>query len=208
MSLLFETIKLENGKFFNLEYHQARMGTAFRKFYPGQDIIDLNHFLSKTEYPKSGLYRCRIDYNSTIQNVNFYPYKIRDIQTLKLISDNQIEYAYKYSDRSYFERLIQQKGTCDEIIIVKNGLITDTTFSNLVFFDGEQWYTPSTPLLRGTKRQYLLDKGLIYKKDIRLEDLEKYQSVCLINAMLDLDLNSVIDLDEITINNLWDNSRY
>ena len=74
----------------------------------------------------------------------------------------------------------------DEVIIVKDGYITDTSYTNLCFFDGTTWFTPDTPLLPGTMRQRLLDQGIIKEKSIPLSDLNKYQSISLINAMMDL----------------------
>ncbi len=49
-------------------------------------------------------------------------------------------------------------------LCVKNGLVTDCTIGNLVFFDGTGWVTPDQPLLKGTKRQALLDRKLVRKK--------------------------------------------
>ena len=75
----------------------------------------------------------------------------------------------------------------DEIIIVQNGQITDTSYSNLVFFDGEKWITPTTYLLNGTMRQSLLQTKQIIEKPIQVEDLNRFESFKLINAMMDLE---------------------
>ena len=45
--------------------------------------------------------------------------------------------------------------------------------------------TPRHPLLPGTKRAALLDKGMIQKADITLEDLRNANKVSLFNAMID-----------------------
>ena len=45
--------------------------------------------------------------------------------------------------------------------------------------------TPIHPLLPGTKRAALLDKGMIQKADITLEDLRNANKVSLFNAMID-----------------------
>jgi len=86
---------------------------------------------------------------------------------------------------------------CDDIIIVKNGFVTDSFAANILFLDGVQWITPTTPLLNGTKRQFLLDQGIIAEKEIREEDIRTYQKVGLINAMIDFDEMPVIDIDSI-----------
>lgn len=93
--------------------------------------------------------------------------------------------GYKSTDRSRLNALVAQKGNCDDIIIVKHGLLTDTSFTNLAIFDGKHWVTPRHPLLPGTKRAALLDKGMIQKADITLEDLRNANKVSLFNAMID-----------------------
>ena len=86
---------------------------------------------------------------------------MRSIRTLKLVTANHIDYRYKSTDRSELNRLTAQKGNCDDIVIVKNGFITDTSFTNLALFDGHQWLTPAHPLLAGTQRALLLEQGKI-----------------------------------------------
>jgi 4-amino-4-deoxychorismate lyase len=78
------------------------------------------------------------------------------------------------------------RGDCDEIILVKNGLITDTSYSNLAFFDGVQWYTPEHPLLNGVRRQALLKQKRVREKRITPDELGSFVKLSLINAMLDL----------------------
>ncbi|MBI9035337.1 MAG: aminotransferase class IV [Bacteroidales bacterium] len=198
MSQLFETIRLENGRFFNLEYHQQRMNKAYLHFFPGRIPFNLEKFLSEKEFPHQGLYRCRMDYNGPHHSVEFHSYKRRIISSLQLVCNDEIEYSYKYSNREVLQQLLLKKNNCDEIIIVKNGLLTDTTFSNLIFFDGSNWYTPSIPLLNGTKRQFLLNNGLIQEKDISPQDLKSFHSVCLINAMLDLNYNDALPIQTVS----------
>ena len=99
---------------------------------------------------------------------------------------DRIDYSFKSADRSSLNRLTAQKGDCDEIIIVKNGLVTDTSFTNIAVFDGEQWLTPRHPLLMGTKRACLLEKRILKEADISVEALMRAQKVSLINAMIDL----------------------
>jgi 4-amino-4-deoxychorismate lyase len=73
-----------------------------------------------------------------------------------------------------------------DILLVKNDLITDTSFSNIILWDGNAWYTPSVPLLKGTKREFYLDKKIIHLRDIRLNELHYFKKIRLINAMLDI----------------------
>ena len=74
-----------------------------------------------------------------------------------------------------------------DILIVKNNLVSDTSFSNIAFFDGNNWFTPSLPLLKGTKRELLIYNGLLNVIDIKVTDIKKnFKSFCLINSMINL----------------------
>ena len=105
---------------------------------------------------------------------------------MKLVEDNEIDYSFKSTDRACLNSLAAQKGDCDEVLIVKNGLLTDTSFTNVAVFDGERWLTPKHPLLLGTKRASLLERQVIKEADISVETLMNAQKVSLINAMIDL----------------------
>jgi 4-amino-4-deoxychorismate lyase len=109
-----------------------------------------------------------------------------------LVYDDEIEYSYKYENRERLNELKERRQDCDEIMIVKNGCITDTSFSNLVFYDGKKYLTPAQPLLNGTKRKLLLQQGWISEATIKPEDLNNFQHCGLINAMLNKDDYQII----------------
>lgn len=178
--LLLETIKIEDGTVFNLQYHQKRCDESRRKLYQSDDRINLSSIISP---PQKGLYRCRIVYAKKIQSIEYIPYIPKKISQLKVVSSDII-YDLKYADRTPFEELLIQHPNTDEVIMEHNGYLTDTTFSNIAFFDGHKWDTPLYPLLKGTMRQKLLDQGIIHERKIRKLDLKRYRNVALINAML------------------------
>jgi 4-amino-4-deoxychorismate lyase len=80
-----------------------------------------------------------------------------------------------------------QKSGCNDIIIIKNGLVTDASSSNLVFKSSKGLFTPENYLLPGTKRRLLLDRKKIKEQRIRVEDIKTFDSVYFINAMIDLE---------------------
>jgi 4-amino-4-deoxychorismate lyase len=90
----------------------------------------------------------------------------------------------------------------EEILIVKNGLVTDTSFSNIVFYDGSDWITPDPPLLKGTKRTRYLRDGEIRTMKIRSSDISHFEKARLINAMLDLDDSADIHIRDINFSQL------
>ena len=58
-------------------------------------------------------------------------------------------------------QLIEKRKHADDIIIVKNGLVTDSFYANLAFLKNGIWFTPETPLLLGVQRQFLLSQKTI-----------------------------------------------
>lgn len=50
--------------------------------------------------------------------------------------------------------------------------------------DGEQWHTPSHPLLKGTHRQFLIDNGMMVEREIKTDELSRYTKIRLFNAMI------------------------
>jgi len=156
--------------------------------------LDLGQIVEIPDSLEEGVYKCRVLYNNVIESIELHPYFPKNIQTLRLVEDNDIDYTFKYEDRRAFDRMLAQKEEADEILIVKNGFITDTSYSNIVFFDGQNWVTPDTYLLNGTQRQHLLAEGLIKEAGIRPSDLEKYTGAKLINAMLDFDATPLVKI--------------
>ena len=176
----FETIKCDDYEVFNLDFHNERVANT----------IAMNLNLQEYIYPLSNeLLRCKLVYDdSGVLEVNYFPYKKREIKSFKLLSDDSIDYSKKYLDRSELDELINQKDSCDEIIIIKNGLITDTSIANIaILYDGV-WLTPKKPLLKGTTRARLLKEGELIEKDITVEMLKSCEKLALMNAMIDFDV--------------------
>lgn len=196
MCLLLETIKLEKGTPCNLRYHQQRVDKSRRELLGVSTPLDIGSALIVPARAKQGVYKCRITYGKEINEIQYIPYLLKKIKSLQLVEASDIDYSYKYSNRECFDSLLDDSN-CDEILIVKNGFITDTSFSNIIFFDGNQWFTPSFPLLEGTKRQQLLDEGKIIAEEIRPQDLKHFKKAMLINSMLDFNLKRMIPVNEI-----------
>ncbi len=122
--------------------------------------------------------------------MSFDFYRPRTIKSLKLVYCDSINYAHKYSDRQLLNDLFEKRANCDDILIVKNGRISDTSFSNIALFDGYSWYTPDSPLLPGTARARMIDSGVLNEIKISDRDLYDFQSFKLINSMLDNDFSN------------------
>lgn len=194
---LVESMKLKNGLIQNLEYHQSRLNRSMNELFPELKKIDLNHEISIPENCTSGIFKLRVLYRQTIDKIEIEPYQFRSIQSLKVVYHESIDYHLKYTDRQILQELFAQRGTCDDIVIVKSGFVTDSFAANLLFFDGERWFTSNTPLLKGTKRQFLLDAGIISERVIRKDDIRSYQKVGLINAMVEFEEMPVVPVEQI-----------
>lgn len=197
MSPLVESLKLKDGVLYNLEYHQERLNYSLNELFPHSNAIDLAREIVIPEECHKGIFKVRVSYGPTVDKVEIEPYAFRMIQNLKVVHHNSIDYHLKYSERRILQELFTERGEDDDIIIIKNGSVTDSFAANLLFFDGKTWFTSTTPLLKGTKRQLLLDKGLILEKEIREQDIPDYRQVGLVNAMIDMEEMPVVDIKRI-----------
>lgn len=194
--LFIETLKIDNGKFINAPAHLRRMEQTIHEVFGTYHIMNLPEALIPGEH-RQGIVKCRIEYNTQIQKIEFTPYLPRPIRSLKIVEENHIDYHLKYADRTPFTRLLDLKQDCDDILITCKGKITDTSYSNVAFFDGAGYITPSTFLLNGIKRQSLISQGIIKEKDIAINDLPYFKSLHIINAMLDLEDGISIGISNI-----------
>lgn len=196
MSLLFETILIEEGKAPLLPWHQARFERSRQMLFGSKRLIDLGAFIHSSLPEGKGRFRCRMEYEEDIVSISFTPYHPSTIKTLSLLEDNEIEYSHKFAARQRLEDLRAGAAT-DEIIILKNGLVTDASIANLVFWKSGKAYTPDTPLLPGTRRQMLIDQGKIQTSRIRREDIAKFEGLSLINALRPLNPASIIPMSNV-----------
>ncbi|MDD2327996.1 MAG: aminotransferase class IV [bacterium] len=182
--MFLESICIINGQPQNMEAHLTRMRlTAAQHGFTAPDLPD--PLLLLPDHLNSGKVKWRIEYDEKIVSVEFLPYQPKVIHSLRLVRGNP-DYAFKYADRGALEKLLKLKSSCDEILIVRNGLITDTSFSNVLLQQGDRFFTPATFLLNGTRRQQLLREGIITEKEIPAAELQNYDYILLINAMLDI----------------------
>ncbi|WP_407406140.1 aminotransferase class IV [Chryseobacterium sp.] len=205
MSQFIESIKIEDQELFLLEYHQKRVDQTFTHFGK-EGSIDLEKIFKKLEHDEDGLYKFKIIYDLDKRvRTQMIPYAIPEILDFQLVENNSFDYSFKFEDRKELEKM-KMKSRAGEIIIVKNNHITDTSFSNLLFLKGKDWYTPKTYLLNGVQRQYLLKKKKIKEADITLQNIKEYSHFQLINAMNDFDDMFIYSIDKI--NNLPEKSIY
>lgn len=178
--LLFETIRCEDGVVSHLSYHQQRL-TSSLQCLGSSAHFDLSRLIDP---PSSGLYRCRFVYDATDFHIEYHPYTPRLITSLRLVLDDTIHYPLKYTHRDHLNTLFESRGSCDDVLIVKEGTLRDTTIANIALMIDGQWLTPQVPLLRGTTRSRLLDEGFLLPEVLTPDDLHKAQKIAIMNAMV------------------------
>jgi 4-amino-4-deoxychorismate lyase len=186
MSLFFETIKVQSGKIYNIKEHNLRLNNTIESYFNTTSSIDLATIILPPN--DQILYRCRVIYSSYIKDIQFLPYIVKDISSFKVIYSD-ILYEFKYLDRSLIDRLLLDRGYCDDILIVgSDGFVKDTSIANIAIEKNGVWFTPLTPLLKGTVREKLIKKNILHERDITIEDIKNADNFAIMNAMIDFRL--------------------
>ncbi len=186
MSQFIESIKVEDKQIFLLELHQKRVDETFSNFGK-EGSINLVEIFKGLKHDEDGLYKFKITYDLTGKyRTQMIPYAMSEIASFELVENNSYDYSFKFENRKELEKMkILSKSA--EIIIVKNNHITDSSYSNLLFKKGKDWFTPKTYLLNGIQRQSLLKAKKIKEADITLQNLSEYSHFQLINALNEVD---------------------
>ncbi len=184
MYRLIESICVRDGNFQRLSLHEARMDRALTSLGTTR-TWSLAEALAIAPMPSEGLFKCRVLYTAENFQIEFQPYTIRPVRSLKLVEASHVDYQHKWEDRTPLQLLWQQRAGFDDVLMIKNGMVTDTFYANIVFRKGDEWFTPETFLLEGTMRADLLKAGRIREVKIRATDIGQFDSFKLINALME-----------------------
>lgn len=183
MCRFIETICINDGVIENLSAHNERMNNTIRVHYGSSVMpVSLEDFI--TAEGCKGRTRCRVEYTSAVEKVEYSRYSIREVKSLQLVNDDTAEYSFKYADRSVLDRNFALRGNADDVVIVRSGMLTDTSIANIALYKEGKWFTPKYPLLKGTRRARLLTEGIIEEDIIMADSLYKYEKIRLFNAMI------------------------
>jgi len=199
MLQLIETICFENGIFHRIPLHQERMTRARSHFFNCADTISLAAVLEIPEILKKQKVKCRISYSRTIDEIEYEIYVPKEIQKIQCVYDDSAWYDHKLKNRDALLLLLDKRGTAEEVLIVRNGYITDTSYANVVLRKENKWYTPDIPLLPGTRRTHYLQNGILSEAQIKPSELCQYDELRLINAMLSMEESATIPIDHILL---------
>lgn len=182
----FETFKLLNGELCHVEFHLERVRKTQAVFFRDANFRVSELYDALTDYPE-GLFKVRVDYDSRITGIRADLYEVKPHRKLRLVEAGDFDYSYKFADRGFFRETLDRHPDCDDILFLKDGYLTDTTYCNIALFTGEEWVTPSSFLLPGTKRAALIHSGLLHEASVSLQDLASFEAIAFINAMRDFE---------------------
>ena len=184
MSQFFESIRVKDGIAEQLGFHQLRVNKTLKAFDASNHSIELASIVQQLVLPADGLFKLKISYdlNGNYQSA-FTPYQYKQIQNFALVDIKEQSYDYKFSNRDWINEALIQSGK-DEIMMHDGGLIKDCSYTNIVFYDGVNWYTPAVPLLEGTQRAKLIEEGIIQPKALYVQDIPNFKQFKCINAMI------------------------
>lgn len=195
MYQFLESICYDGNDFPLLNYHQARVDRVFKEVYNNNQSLRLKEILPEL-LTEGVTYKIRILYNVRDHQVEVVPYLRKPIANLQLIIADHIDYDYKYADRKGLEKLFNQRRNADDVLIVKDDRLTDTSYANIALFKNNHWHTPAKPLLNGVRRAKLIEDGKIKPAVIRLGELHQFEQLSLFNAMIGLG-EVVVAMDQI-----------
>ncbi len=170
----------------NTAYHQMRYERTARHFFGSACSIENLEKIAAGFADNEGINKVRIVYDGAgIVSAACTPYQMKNIRSLRLVECDGIDYTYKYADRTALDNAMKMCGGCDNVVIVRDGMITDTSYTNIALYDGSRWLTPARPLLQGTALMRLLDEGRLEVRDIKAETVWDYSHIALFNSMID-----------------------
>jgi 4-amino-4-deoxychorismate lyase len=187
MYQLVESVRVENRQLHHIELHNQRLNRAMLRLFGTDRKIRLEEIIDLPTNLTENRYKCRVTFSPESINVEIKPYIQREIKSLKIVHDNEIDYSFKSENRQQLDAAFEKREDCDDIIIIKNGCVTDSWAANILLFNGTDWITPDTPLLEGVQREYLLSQNRIRKQRVMVTDITSFQKIRLINAMIDLE---------------------
>lgn len=185
--MFLETIRIQDGHAHHVADHIDRMRRTALHFGFSAPALPADLDALVPHDLRTGIVRCRIVYGHTLREITFTPYRRRRLERLIAVDAGAMDYAFKYADRSPLARPQIPLTEADELLFVRGGYVTDTSYTNLILRRGDELVTPDTFLLDGTCRRRLLRTAQVRTARVRLSDLTAYDELLLVNAMMPLD---------------------
>ncbi len=187
--------------------HEERMLRSLSKLAPDSPLLKqlqekgleallqpyLEDYMRREGKPSKApqaVYKLRLIYDALqVKKLELIPYTPLELSELWLCEvGSEFNYEHKFLERACLSPFAHSEGEQAKIpLFVKEGLLTDTSFTNVVLRFASDLLTPAKPLLRGVMREHLLREGKIREAELGVEALASCDEVLLINAMLPLE---------------------
>ena len=197
MKNYIESISVIDGKVQNIGFHQERVNEVFYYNFSEKSAWNLSEILPNNF--EKGWLRLRFIYDEKNYKFEIFPYSKKIIKKIKLVEIEDYEYPFKFEDRRFLVELLEHYPEADEVIMVKNNLLTDSTIGNIALEKNGNWYTPTRPLLNGTKRRKLLKENKLIEREIKKEEIQEFDKIAIINAFLDLEESNMLSVSKVIL---------
>jgi para-aminobenzoate synthetase/4-amino-4-deoxychorismate lyase len=191
---LFETLLLDDGQYFLLDRHLARLRSSARYFgFPWDEPKAQIALDCVREGCGPGAWRVRL-LATKDGLIHVDPRRLQSedggrrrvgFSTDPIDAKDPLLF-HKTTHRSAYEQALNSRPGCDDVILWnERGEVTESSMANLVLLkDGVAW-TParSSGLLAGTFRDELLAQGQIQERIIHRDELRTADSIYLINSV-------------------------
>ncbi|MGC8846197.1 MAG: aminodeoxychorismate synthase component I [Candidatus Hydrogenedens sp.] len=189
---LIETMRVENGEIFLLDYHLRRLQESADRFLFPVSIPQLKEkLLNYVNTVTDTLYRMKLSISPDSKffiehNSSIGPVKLRVGLAKNPINSQNLFLYHKTSYRTIYEQARQERLDCDDVLLWnEKRYVTESTIANIIVQFGDRMFTPPIHcgLLPGTFRQYLLDTHQIEERKISIEELYKADAMYLVNSV-------------------------
>lgn len=200
--MFVESVRISRGRMMLAAFHERRMFDTCMETYGNFNLPPLSA-LEIPDWCRSEEVKMRIVYGKELREVSFMKYERRAVKSLKVVeAGHDVDYHLKYADRSCLERLYALRGECDDILIVRNGKICDTSYTNVILTDGSRMIVPSTFLLPGVMRSWLISEGLAGVDDLDISSILPdnrwgFTHIMMINAMMPPESAITVPLESV-----------
>lgn len=187
---IIESLLLEEGQFFLLEEHLARLSDSANYFDVQCDTKSIKFQLVElaNRYRK-GNYKVRLllkiedgSYHLDIDKIDCGMLLNKITLAPNCVNSNNVYLYHKTTNRQHFVHIT--KGH-EYINFNEKGEITEFVNGNIALFINQQWVTPvvSSGLLPGTMRQYYINNHHLVEQVITKAHLLKAQKIAFINSV-------------------------
>lgn len=194
----FESICIQDKIPNLLNFHQLRINQTFETFYKNSIPHNLNAIIELQKFKTNTKLKLKFYYSNINFKIELHEYYPIIYQKFKLINLNSIHYPFKYTDRDVFQYYSNKSPIDETQIFIKNNEITDATHHNIAFRRNKLWITPTSCLLRGCMRQFLIESKKLTEERITISNLNQFQEFKLINALNSLNDAITYDIQVLT----------